>query len=97
MAQYNQVLENALPLSVLFQQAQKPHIAGGDFRALQGVGRQGRGYDGSRAAPDVDSAELRVLEAAPVHQLARRGHDGLRASVGNRRKGGASRSERRGR
>ena len=44
-----------------------------------------------RPAPDVGGAVLRLREAAPLDQLRRPGHDGLRPAGGGRRQGRLSR------
>ena len=47
-----------------------------------------------RSTPDVVRAVLRLLDPAPVDQLGRARHDGLRPARGDRRQGGEARRDR---
>ena len=79
------------------------------LRGLRGLGDQAaaddrgplQGHRGRRdhhlrrrPAPDVVRAVLQLLEAAPVDQLGRPRHDGLRPAGGDRRQGGEARTRR---
>ena len=65
------------------------YMVRGDVR---GHRRQRRDHLGRGPAPDVGRPVLRVHAAAPVDQLRRRGHHGLRPALRDGREGGPART-----
>ena len=85
-------LESQVPARLRGQRRHGDQAAVHGPGAVRGDRRRGDRHERRRPAPDVGGAVLRLPAAAPLDQLGRPGHDGLRAAGGDGRGGRRARA-----
>ena len=88
-------LAREVPARLRGQRRHRDQAAVHDPGAVRGDRRRGDRHQRRRPAPDVGGAVLRLPRAAPLDQLRRPRHDGLRPAGGDGRRGRLPRAARR--